>query len=119
MSDKLLTRDGKPVTELGSWEKEQLKKLPKLVAEPKPIQSKKGRVPFDTVKHPNLFINRVNDGTDKACWVVKPTFRATKYPHKYFSDKVLGGKEKAYEQAVKHRDQVIAKLKEKFNVGKM
>ena len=117
---ELVTRDGKVLRGLGTWEQEQLKKMENKAAPEKPKQVNKGRVPFDTKKRPMLFICRLfDDDPKRAHWVVKPVVNGIKERSRTFLDCKLGGKEKAKELAIQFRDEFIKKQLEKVNASKM
>jgi len=106
MSD-LVTRDGKKLSDIGSWEREQLAKNPiKPFVNPateKRINTR-GRKKQTVEENPMLYITRLR-GKDK--WVVNIKFVGFPSTNRSFSFKEYGGEEAALIEAKKTRDAYI------------
>lgn len=106
---ELKTRDGKLVSDIGSWEKEQLEKNP-----PKPYinpgspkrKNTRGRKKQTVEENPMLYITRLQG---KDTWVVNIKFVGFPSTNKSFKFQNYGGEEQALVAAKKVRDEYIEK----------
>lgn len=103
-SDRLITRDGKQIKEIGSWEREQLLKNP--IKEFVPTVNK------SNCKEEGLqYIYRTENSKNKnPHWAVKIKINDVYYGSVGFFDHKLGGTDKAKLAAMKYRDDKIKEL---------
>jgi len=103
-SDRLVTRDGKVLKEIGSWEREQLNKNPIKEFKPKPHKN---------CRDTNLaYMYRAEHCKSRAPnWTVKIKINEVYYGAKSFHDLKYGGEEEAKKAAMDYRDAKIEELR--------
>jgi len=99
----LLTRDGKPVRDIGSWEKEQ--------AAMNPIREITVKQRKNTKDKTLAYMYRMANSKNKqSAWVVKMNINDVYYGSTSFTDSKFGGEAEAKKAAMKFRDEKVAEL---------
>ena len=109
----LVSRDGKIIRDIGSWEKEQLQKYKEVKKEKEPRQ---GRRPFDLDKYPNLYISERDSVRSGKYWFVCVTINGLRQPAKKFYFKDYPDKDVAFLEAKSFRDAEIEKAKKELGL---
>jgi hypothetical protein len=100
---ELYTRDGKLVKPIGTWEREQLKKMEKTEEVFKPKDGR-GRKLVDLKENPMLYIQKSVSSSSGRYWAVRINNKSGASVNKAFFYITYGGEKEALKEAIKFRD---------------